>query len=67
MHPLEDTPNDMDSVDLHYHYIINKLENEKAKLLKDKERLDWLLNYEGNYWLLSNREEIDEKMAELGK
>lgn len=37
-----------------------------TELLKDRERLDWILN---NYTLSCGitREEVDEKMAELGK
>mgnify|MGYP001555093163 CR=1 FL=1 len=58
--------NDMDNIDLSYQATINKLENELSKLRKDKERLDWILN---NYTLSCGitREEVDEKMAELGK
>ena len=43
-----------------------KLEREIDALRKDKERLDWVLN---NYTLSCGitREEVDEKMAELGK
>ena len=41
-------------------------ERDMADLLKDKERLDWILN---SYTLSCGitREEVDEKMAELGK
>ena len=58
--------NDIDNVDLSYHATINKLANELSKLRKDKKRLDWILN---NYTLSCGitREEVDEKMAELGK
>ena len=38
--------------------------DENAELRKDKARLDWLLNYEGNYWLLENRADIDKAMEE---
>ena len=43
-----------------------KLERENADLMKDNERLDWILS---NYTLSCGftREEVDEKMAELGK
>ena len=39
------------------------IERENAELRKDKERLDWLLEYEGNYWLLDSRADIDAEMA----
>jgi hypothetical protein len=57
--------NNIDNVELHYHNIINKLEDEKQELLKDKARLDFLLNRgyavqltKGD--ILSSREKIDE-------
>ena len=45
---------------------IEQLRAENAEILKDKERLDWILN---NYTLSCGitREEVDEKIAELGK
>lgn len=43
---------------------IYDLKTENNELRKDKERLDWLLNYEGNYWLLQNRNDIDKKREE---
>ena len=45
---------------------IEQLRAENAEIRKDKERLDWILN---NYTLSCGitREEVDEKMAELGK
>ena len=38
--------------------------DEMDTLVKDGKRLDWLLNYEGNYWLLENRADIDKAMEE---
>ena len=45
---------------------IEQIKTENAELRKDKERLDWILN---NYTLSCGitREEVDEKIAELGK
>ena len=43
---------------------LDELECENAELKKDKERLDWLLEYKGNYWLLNNRQDIDKAMEE---
>jgi len=45
---------------------IEQLRAENAEIRKDKERLDWILN---NYTLSCGitREEVDEKIAELGK
>ena len=45
---------------------IEQLRAENAELRKDNERLDWILN---NYTLSCGitREEVDEKIAELGK
>ena len=45
---------------------IEQLRAENAEIRKDKERLDWILN---NYTLSCDitREEVDEKIAELGK
>lgn len=40
------------------------LERDNSELRKDKERLDWLLNYEGSYWLLNDRNDIDREMEE---
>jgi wobble nucleotide-excising tRNase len=42
----------------------HKLKEKNNELRKDRERLDWLLNYEGNYWLLSNREDVDKEMED---
>jgi hypothetical protein len=45
---------------------IEQIKTENAEIRKDRERLDWILN---NYTLSCGitREEVDEKMAELGK
>ena len=45
---------------------IEQIKTENAEIRKDKERLDWILN---NYTLSCciTREEVDEKIAELGK
>ena len=45
---------------------IDQLRAENAEIRKDKQRLDWILN---NYTLSCGitREEVDEKIAELGK
>ena len=60
--------NDWEHRELHKELAELKVENamrrereqrELAELRKDKERLDWLLEYEGNYWLLDSRADID--------
>ena len=38
-------------------------ENPLTELLKDKERLDWILSDAGRFWL-STREDIDKEMEE---
>ena len=38
-------------------------ENPLAELLKDRERLNWILSDAGKYWI-SSREDIDKEMEE---
>lgn len=51
---------------LGYRYAYKAAERDMAELLKDKARLDWLLNTYTLSWA-PTRTELDEKMTELGE